>query len=258
MTSHRRTLVPPDELTLFPMDITWPREPFVLDETPATVPPPGRDRRDVFNARLLTGLKTVGYYGIPKMLATTSAPERLVAFSEAVSRKALPNKGAWVHFYEDDYRFSRFWTNPEKYFDKLAAYGGVISPDHSLYRNMPTAQRISHTYQNQLLGAWLQAAGVDVIANVRLSGPASVPYALAGVPQRSTLAVGLNGCTKDKENREHVIEEIKMIVDLCRPTALVVYGSEKYGVLDYPLVMGVEVHVFKPDTRRRSKSREAA
>ncbi|HMS74638.1 DUF4417 domain-containing protein [Gordonia sp. (in: high G+C Gram-positive bacteria)] len=86
-----------------------------------------------------------------------------IAFSEAVSKKARPDKAAWVHFYEDDYRFTRFWINPERYLDRLAANGGVISPDHSLYR-----------------------------------------------------------------------------------------------VLDYPRAVGVAVHVFKPDSRRRSKSRDAA
>lgn len=216
------------------------------------------DRRDVFNGRLLKGVKTVGYYEIPKILGTNSVPDRLIAFSEAVSKKARPDKAAWVHFYEDDYRFTRFWINPERYLDRLAANGGVISPDHSLYRNMPIAQQIGHTYQNQLLGAWLQTVKVDVIANVRLSGAGSIPYALAGIPHGSTLAIGLSGCTKQKENRGHVIAEIKMIVDFCRPTALVVYGSHQYGVLDYPRAVGVAVHVFKPDSRRRSKSRDAA
>lgn len=257
MTSLRRTLTSTDEMTLFRMDFAWHTEPASSDESPAPAPGHGRDRRDVINGRLLDGLTTVGYYGIPKILGSDALPESLIAFSEAASARRDPDKDAWVHFYEDDYKFTRFWRDPEKYFDQLAAFGGVISPDHSLYRNMPLAQQIGHTYQNQLLGARLQADGVNVIANVRLSGAESIPYALAGVPQRSTLAVGLNGCTKDKENRQHVIDEIKMICDFCRPTALVVYGSDRYGVLDYPLATGVDVHVFDPDCRRRSRSREA-
>ena len=42
---------------------------------------------------------------------------------------------------------------------------------------------------NQLMGARLQADGINVIPNVRLNGRESVPYALAGIPSRSTLAL---------------------------------------------------------------------
>ncbi|MGB7964113.1 MAG: DUF4417 domain-containing protein [Propionicimonas sp.] len=231
---------------------------MTFSETQAVPPLSTRDRRDVINGRLLDGLTLVGYYEIPKTLKCTEVPERLVAFTEAVSKKNEPDPDAWVHFYEDDYKFTRLWARPEKYYERLGAYAGVISPDYSLYRNMPTAQQIGHTYQNQLLGARLQADGVHVIANVRLSGPESIAYALAGVPPRSTLALGLNGCTKEKENRAHVIEEIRLICDSCEPTSLVVYGSDEYGVLDYPLASGIAVHVYPPDTLRRSKIRAAA
>lgn len=258
MTSLRRTLSPSDEPTLFPIEIAGPqRVPF--DEFPAAVPPAnGRDRRDVINGRLLEGLTLIGGFGIPRILGCDAIPEKLVAFSEAVSKRTQPDPEAWVHFYEDDYKFKRLWANPEKYYKRLAAFAGVVSPDHSLYRNMPMAQQIGHTYQNQLLGARLQADGVSVIANVRVSGPDSVPYALAGIPQRSTLALGLHGCTRDKPNRAHVIEEIKMICDACEPTSLVVYGSGEYGVLDYPMANGVAVYVYTPDSFRRSQIWEAA
>lgn len=200
----------------------------------------------------------MGPFDIPRILGSDAIPEKLVAFSEAVSKRTQPDLEAWVHFYEDDYKFTRFWANPEKYYRRLAAFAGVISPDHSLYRNMPMAQQIGHTYQNQLLGARLQADGVPVIANVRMSGPDSVPYALAGIPRRSTLALGLHGCVNDKLNRAHVVEEIKIICDACEPTNLVVYGSDEHGVLDYPITNGVAVHVYAPDSFRRSQGRQAA
>lgn len=49
-----------------------------------------------------------------------------------------------------------------------------------------------------------------------------------------------------------------MICDACEPTSLVVYGSSAYGVLDYPMANGVAVHLFAPDSFRRSRGREAA
>ncbi len=113
-------------------------------------------------------------------------------------------------------------------------------------------------YRNQLMGARMQADGINVIANVRLNGRESVPYALAGIPSSSTLALGLHGCTKLRENRSHLVEEIRMICDFCEPVNLVVYGSAAYGVLDYPQELGIPVHVFAPDSFRRSESRGAS
>ena len=216
-----------------------------------------RDYRDVFNGRLLEGLTVVGPYEIPKIEPCALVPEELVAFSEAMSTTTT-NPNAWVHWYEDDYRSERFWNTPERYLDRLSRFSGVISPDYSLYANMPEALKISNTYRNQLLGAWMQAKGLNVIANVRLSGPQSVPYALAGLPQHSTLSIGLHGCTKSVENRRQVIDEIRIICDQCEPESLLIYGSSRYKVLDYPMGLGIPVHVFPPDSRRRSQERKAA
>ena len=123
---------------------------------------------------------------------------------------------------------------------------------------MPRAQQIYNIYRNQLLGASMQADGCNVIPNVRLSGRDSVPFAIAGIPSCSTLALGLHGCTKQRDNRSHVVEEIRMICDLCAPANLVVYGSAAYDVLDYPRELGIPVHVYAPDSFRRSAFRKAS
>lgn len=259
MTSVRHTLPPPAQAALFPLEAQeLPRQR--IPQVSCITEPAGNaphDRRDVFNGRLIKGLTLVGHYDIPKIEACTLVPDRLIAFSEAVG-KGEPDPTAWVHGYEDDYKTERLWRSPEKYFEKLRGFAGVICPDHSSYRNMSRALKIYNVYRNQLLGASMQADGHSVIPNVRLSGRDSVPYALAGIPRRSTLAVGLHGCTRLRENRSHVVEEIRMICDFCEPVNLVVYGSAAYGVLDYPRELGIPVHVFAPDSFRRSESREAS
>ena len=55
-----------------------------------------------------------------------------------------------------------------------------------------------------------------------------------------------------------MIAEIRMICDLCEPANLVVYGSAAYGVLDHPLELGIPVHVYAPDSFRRSAFRKAS
>lgn len=94
-----------------------------------------------------------------------------------------------------------------------------------------------------------------------LEGPRSVgksPYALAGVPDHATIALGLHGCTRDPQNRPHVREEVRIVCEELQPARIVVYGSTAYRVLDYPRELGIPVQVFTPDTYQRSHSRRAA
>jgi hypothetical protein len=258
MTSFRETLPPSAQMSLF--ESANNHHGAATETTARVIDGHGsnrRDRCDVSNFRLLDGLTLVGPHDIPKIGPCRLVPSKMIVFSEAMRmRRADPD--AWVHFYEDDYRFQRLWRAPETYFPRLRSFAGVVSPDFSLYRNMPAADRIHNTHRNQLLGARLQTDGANVIANVRLSGRASIPYALAGAPRNSTIALGLHGCTKNKSNRRHVVEEIALICHELAPANLVAYGSAAYGVLDYPLELGIPVHTFPSDTFKRAATRKAA
>ena len=257
MRSTRTTLPFSDQLPLF--DLQWSREDRTDPKEArhaSLVADSGRDRQDVFNARLLAGLTLVGPYEIPKIDPCTHVPDNLISFSEASALRS-PDPETWVHFYEDDYRFIRLWNDPERHLRWLARFAGVVSPDFSIYRNMPVAQKIAHTYRNQLLGARMQADGISVISNIRLSGRESVPYALAGAPRHSTVAIGLHGCIQDPANRRLVVEEVRIVCDELAPAHLVVYGSAAYHVLDYPREQGIPVHAFPADTFTRSQTRKA-
>lgn len=42
-----------------------------------------------------------------------------------------------AYFSKDDFKFNRIWNNPKRYLEFLKNFKGIISPDFSLYRNMP-------------------------------------------------------------------------------------------------------------------------
>lgn len=213
--------------------------------------------RDVWNSRLLAGLLLARPYDIPVINSCDDVPEYLEVFSE-IRRGRLPKPGTWVHFYEDDIKFLCFWKRPEKYLSYLRQYTGVISPDFSLYENFPTSEKIFAVYRNQLLGAWLEKQGIKVIPNVRLSGIESIPYALAGVPERKTLAISTHGCISNRKNRERVMREIRYICDIKKPTNLLIYGSSNSNIVSLPQEYGVQVHVYSPDTWNRATCRKDA
>lgn len=214
-------------------------------------------RKNNRNWNLLERLDSAEPWGIPIIDPCTAIPKKLIAFSEAASKRSKAETGTWIHFYEDDYKFERLWKHPERYINRLREFGGIISPDFSTYANMPAAEKLHSVYRNQLLGSWAQHEGIPVIANVRMCGPYSDEYALAGIPCGSTLAIGLHGCVKNPANRAIVKEEIRHICETKQPTAIVAYGSESGRVLDPARERDIAVYLFERDFRTRSVCRQS-
>lgn len=61
-----------------------------------------------------------------------------------------------------------------------------------------------------------------------------MPYSLAGVPRQSPIVVGSHGCLKNREDRARFVHDLKMSVDVLKPSAILVYGTDSYGVLTTP------------------------
>ncbi len=118
-------------------------------------------RHDVFHSFLVENAEYDGYFEFPKLKTSDKLPEKVVTLSKAMS-KTCHDFDSWIVFYEHDVKFERFWNNPKQYLDKLKKFKGVISPDFSLYRNMPLCMQIWNTYRSRALAAWLQNNGIEV------------------------------------------------------------------------------------------------
>ena len=101
---------------------------------------------DVFHSFLVENADYEGYFELPKIKTTNIIPEKLVTFSKAMAR-TWNDFDCWVMFYEHDVNFERLWRNPKKYLNKLKKFRGIISPDFSLYRNMPLCMQMWNTYR---------------------------------------------------------------------------------------------------------------
>lgn len=78
-----------------------------------------------------------------------------------------------------------------------------------------------------------------------------MPYSLAGVPRQSPIVVGSHGCLKNREDRARFVHDLKMSVDVLKPSAILVYGTDSYGVFDYPKQLGIPIKVFKSEMHQR-------
>lgn len=108
--------------------------------------------------------ETDGKYGIPK-LEPCELPEiaRWVPFND-LSRKTDKTEG--IQMYVDDYRIGRIWQSPLRYIDGLRRAGAVLTPDYSIYTDVPAALGIYNHYRKHWLGAYWQQCGLTVIPTI--------------------------------------------------------------------------------------------
>ena len=122
--------------------------------------------KDVFHAFLVKNAQFDTELEIPRIRPERSIPQKLIPFSKTISSA---DYDCFVHFYEDDANFERLWNQPNKYLPILKKYKGVITPDFSLYRDMPLVMQQWNIYRSHAIGHWLQENGISVITNVRWS-----------------------------------------------------------------------------------------
>lgn len=203
---------------------------------------PERHARDVFHAWMLEGAKYAGPLDMPVLQKINVVPNRLVAFSDAMSR-TWEDFDCWVHFFEDDYIIERFWHNPKSYIRKLQKFRGVIGLDYSVCWDFPRPLKQYNHFRNATCTYWLQQELECVIPQARCEGNDG-ERVLAGFPKHSLIAIGARSMVRDARDREVLKRSVRYVIDELEPTGLVWYGSTKFGVTDYPSKMGVPIHHF--------------
>lgn len=93
------------------------------------------------------------------------------------------NAGKTVHFFTYDWKFEKVYENAEEELQKLSEFYCVLSPDFSLFTNMPRALQIESVFKNRWCGAFWQSKGLRVIPTVSWSDEKSFDYCFVGVVQ---------------------------------------------------------------------------
>lgn len=128
--------------------------------------------------------------------AGNAVPARLAPWNSRYAHEH-PDPGCALHFFLDDYRFETTWSRPAQTLSRARAYGCALTPDFSLWLEMPPAMQLWQTYRNRWVGAHWQAHGVAIIPTVSWAGEASHDFAFAGIPYRATVAVSTVGCREE-------------------------------------------------------------
>ena len=161
-------------------------------------------------------------WGIPDLPAATTVPTRLIAYNDRFKAEH-PAPGDAVHFFLDDYRFETVWTQPRRSLSRVIRAGHALSPDFSLWREMPAAMQLWQVYRSRWCGAWMHSNGVDVIPTVSWSTPQSYDFCFAGIPKRSVVAVSTVGIRGDEAEKGFRRGLEEMLLSLL-PETVLVYG----------------------------------
>ena len=136
-----------------------------------------------------------GKWDIPTLEPVHVVPERLLGFNYA---RTSSDYGACIHFFLDDYQFERCWNRPEDNIRVLSKFAACLTPDFSLYRDMPRALMLWNVYRSRLFGQMCQRAGLTVIPTIQYAGPETYDFAFDGIPHLSTVAISSVGIVRDK------------------------------------------------------------
>lgn len=163
------------------------------------------------------------FWQMPVIKNNSYIPDDLIGFNYA---KSSANKDCGIHFYVDDYQFERIWNAPEKYIETLMDYDCILSPDFSLYMDMPMAMKIWNIYRSRFIGAYYQSKGLRVIPTISWAEKETFAFCFKGIPKGSIVSISTIGVKQDAEAlqiwRDGVAEMIKQI----EPQAILIYGGE--------------------------------
>ena len=197
---------------------------------------------DGFRPELVEGALYEGPYDIPvieSLPEQVPLPASLIPFDK---RNHAKDHDQWVHSYLFDFRFRPLVTNTDKYVETLRGFSGFISPDPSLYRDMPVATQIANTYLNRAVGHRVQRMGIPTVANIRWSDQRSFDFAFAGAPHNNTVATSNHGSLRGKENLYWFERGFDEMVCRLEPKRVILHGNLTDGLAGrYP---GLEIAVY--------------
>lgn len=189
--------------------------------------------------------RCAGDYDIPTIEAADFAPKDLVGFHYTAK---TTNYNAGVHFFLDDYQFERVWREPVRYVQRLSCFACILTPDFSLFPDMPTAMKLYQVYRSRLLGQFYQDQGLLVIPTVSWAERASFRYCFDGLPKRAAVAISDMGVRTDAAALHLWHQGVDAMLERLEPVRILYYGHGQPIARDYG---SAQVHHYQNHVTER-------
>ena len=167
-----------------------------------------------------------GRDGFPAIKGRMAKPAELQGFNYAKSTPADAKADAGCHFFIDDYQFERLWQRPDAYLDVLKPYRCVLTPDFSLYMDMPDAMQQWNRYRSAALGRYWQENGITVVPTLSWAQPSSYGFCFKGLPRHSTVATSTVGVARDEAARAVWRDGMREAMRRLEPRRVLLYGKD--------------------------------
>ena len=176
----------------------------------------------VRNEFLYYGLSS-GKYDFPtikKQIINVDEIEFL-SFTDA-KRNDNNNANKTIHFFTYDWLFEKVYENADEQFEKLKQYKYLLSPDFSIFENMPRALQIESVFKNRWCGAFWQSKGLKVIPTVSWGDEKTFDFCFDGIEKGAIVAVS----TYYRENcEEEFMLGYKEMLKRIKPSAIICYDE---------------------------------
>lgn len=146
----------------------------------------------------------------------------LISSCETKKNDSETNKKKGVHHFVDDYRFRATYSHPDKCIEKYRQYAFVLSPDFSLYADMPLWMQLENTAKNRWVGAYWQSRGITTIPTVSWSTSRSFLFCFDGIEQDSIVAISTVGC---HDSMTAFLKGYNAMLEHLNPGTIICYGS---------------------------------
>lgn len=163
-------------------------------------------------------------YGIPtvKKCELRNKNLKFIAYDQIGTYKRNSEDKS-IHFFIDDYKFNVVYNSPEKCFKKLARFEAVLTPDFSLFTDMPLTLQILSVFKSRWCGAYWQDKGLKaVIPTITWGDERSYEFCFLGIEEGSIVAVSTLGVHKKKEL---FMKGYNTMMERIRPKLIYCYGK---------------------------------
>ena len=166
-----------------------------------------------------------GRDGFPKLPKTDAKPVELQGFNYAKSTPNEQKRGKGCHFFIDDYQFERLWSQPSAYLEALRGYDCVLTPDFSLYMDMPDAMQQWNRYRSAALGRYWAENGLTVVPTLSWAQRSSYRFCFKGIPKHSTVATSTVGVARDRDAQKVWHDGMREAMRRLEPSRVLLYGK---------------------------------
>lgn len=164
-----------------------------------------------------------GKWGLSIIRKQTINLERvdLIASSDT-SKHDTKNLRKGVHHFVDDPRFEDVYRHPERTLEKYSKYRFVITPDYSLFSEMPLWRQIESVGKTRWCGAYWQDHGLLVVPSVGWGLYPTFDFCFSSIERGCVVAVGMIGC---KHSRLSFMRGYDAMIEAIEPEAIICLGD---------------------------------